>query len=367
MNCVRCNEARATLQVRQGPLCETCFSSYIENKVFKHIDILRQRLRFNRGDCKKLLVAFSGGKSSTMLLDLLAKLVQKHREVHKTVYYEVFVAYVESGEGWDLDSLRQRYPNFTMHTVDIQSMEILANQNTVVEHGELRVEESNGPISTLSNFKGDNLDMCKKDILGMMQRKLLISFARSLGCIAVLYGDCMSKLAQTILSSTAQGRGGSLARELRVYQQNDLFILRPLREVLDVEVQQYVRLNKLDTLITDRPGKAVRSTTIDELMREYLQDVHEKFPAIASTIMSTVAKLEDPSEVYADTCALCEAPCTDESKWLQDITVQGLDPSPHNQTICYGCLVMARGLKSTQFPWIGRQSTRATLDQYIIS
>lgn len=151
------------------------------------------------------------------------------------------------------------------------------------------------------------------DVDSILLNRLVIAFAKSLGCLGIIWGDSDDRLAAKTLANVSKGRGSSLTWQ--VSDGTSPFGVEfnfPLRDLFTAELQNYANLfpELVETIISDAPlsdNVLTKNLSIDQLMLRYVSSQGAKYPGVMSNVTRTANKLEG-SRMPTDgsRCTLCE-------------------------------------------------------------
>jgi cytoplasmic tRNA 2-thiolation protein 2 len=195
-------------------------------------------------------------------------------------------------------------------------------------------DESHSNRDRLDNLRASIASPTSRDDTdNVLITRLIVAYAKKLGCHAVAWGDSDSRLAAKILSGVAKGRGSSLTWQ--VCDGMTPWNLRfgfPLRDIYRPELELFAsQISSLsEVILPSQPPPehvASRNLSIDELMTQYIHVQGEKYRGVMANIVRTVDKLQ-PLPIHVDTefCTLCSAP-----SGAEDLT------NTAHIGICYGC------------------------------
>lgn len=162
-----------------------------------------------------------------------------------------------------------------------------------------------------------NGETARGELRRIMRTLAILLAARQLGCAKVYLGDTCDRLAVEVIHSTCMGRGETIPWMLAPCQPYELGlagrieICRPLRDLVDREVEQYLRLvGKEDGRPPTSPqSPGTRPRSVHALSESFLRTMDADNSATVSTVVRTAAKLrtaaaEDPT----GPCSICLAP-----------------------------------------------------------
>ncbi|EXJ94516.1 hypothetical protein A1O1_02912 [Capronia coronata CBS 617.96] len=351
--CVDCRERDATLDVRNRRLCTACFMRYVNSKVLKRMESYRYKAA--EGDEKRrLLLPVSGGVSSLVLLQILdAQHTRQLAKRNRTAYDLVVVRVVVPGDE-DSPTLMGDYKElghrFSMHSFHppLPLHEVFHMDDHIerdMEHVGLRREPGETDAAFLDRALSCATSVtARADLQSILQQRLIVSVARQQNCESVLWGHSDSRLAALVLADVAKGRGGSVSSTIADGPStHGINYNYPLRELFKAELQSYAQVASEPLLEKAAhsegmtvPLNSIRHTSIDSLLRTYIDSQGEKYPGIMANVVRTASKLEgQQASVFGATCPVCVRPIVRSEGLLHPDSV-----------LCYGCDRMRQDIKS---------------------
>ena len=402
--CQKCKTENAIIHARVEKLCSNCYIRFIRGKLRKQMHDERYKVKFGRAieqyGTQRILLALSGGESSLVLLDILGSLLQEQNELHKGK--QGFELVVVNLDEYELSSLNNRIQDTipgllkTYQPVKID-LKVLSLDSYIDEDCLHRISLTPDFKALLKRINPTRvtlteiLQLCPnkssaEDLLTVVYNDLILRVAAKENCQTVVYGHCMTRLANEIIALTVKGRGSiihkSIADHIELVADREIKVMFPLREILQAEISAYVKLaelNKYVILSTIAKSKINKNLTIRDLTTNYFKQLDATgYASTASTVAKTGEKLGSPSNVLCQ-CQICGADIhQNPSNWLKRITVT--DPAPiitseekeyyemfqaslslgkEDKTdgadpidICFGCTVTLGGVKGdTGFVW----------------
>ena len=211
----------------------------------------------------------------------------------------------------------------------------------------------------------------RADILYQLRSRLLIHLAETLSCTAILYSQSTTALAQLVLSETVKGRGYSMPWQISDGMMpylaktstgsNGVRIFFPLRDILRKELLRFVELTEgLPEIEVDVKGPTVgpavavnaKTTTIDDLMRGYFENMEDAYPSIVANVVKTASRLVPPSveEGGGGWCKVCGLP-KDVAVDLDMVYAEAEGPKGGGQReMCSGCARNMEGARGQVWP-----------------
>lgn len=359
--CRRCKQSPSALVVRTEPLCKACFARYVHTKAIKRLESFRVNFAAAPDQQRRVLLPLSFGVSSTTLLHILDLHLKTQRAKTGRTGFNIHVLYVqdsndESASTERLETTREQYPDHHYASLPLHHLfQYLPNDSSIRALAPTQSTQHvpNDPQARLSHMISSlNSATARADVLSTLRARLIVEYAKQTGCESVLWGDSTTRLAEKTLSETAKGRGFSLPWHVSDGQSPfGLKFHYPLRDVLKRELVSYVDLSDSDLLsIVDKATKrepqasvSSKSTTIDDLMKQYFESVEENFPSIVSNVVRTTSKLVVPAGSEHDPkCNFCGMPVAGARfgihQWGGDQHEQAEGSTLYHQnSFCYGC------------------------------
>ncbi|KAK5118980.1 hypothetical protein LTR62_000191 [Meristemomyces frigidus] len=329
--CRRCQVATPTITVRTEPLCAACFTKYVSTKAVKRMESFRVR-HAAAGSERVLLLALSFGACSTTLLHILSQHLAGQVERTGRTGFKLHVLHVDNLSSPEaecrISQVRARHPQHLYSSLPLSNV-LLLNGVPEMLHIDGTEQDRDGSLTNaIANLTSAT---SRDDMLQLLLRKLVVSFAKTTACEAILWGDSTTKLAERTLAETAKGRGFNIPRAVSDGESPlGIPFYFPMRDLLSKEIMAFTTLveSPLDELVIQRASKPIvstKNTTIDDLMRQYFESVELEYPGIVANVVKTTGKLQAPplSEVEQQ-CELCDAPLAGQA--------------PERSRLCYGCI-----------------------------
>ena len=177
----------------------------------------------------------------------------------------------------------------------------------------------------------------RADVLELLLTRLTIAVAKLNTCDAILWGHSDSRLAAKVLSNVAKGRGAYLPFEVADGPSPwGIPFYYPLRDLFKSELITYAnllpdifsKLVVLDSAPTAAPP-SIRSTSIDDLLSNYINTQGERYPGIMANVVRTAGKLQSNLASPMETTSRCSICVMREVVSKQE---------PDGSSICYACL-----------------------------
>ena len=403
IKCLKCDE-EAIIKVRSDVYCKQCYLRFIRGKQRKQMSSDKYKVKYLRDGAshstEKVLLAFSGGVSSLVLLDVLARLLEEQKNTHRDLQgFELVVANISESDGSTLESLLSSSSIMQTLLELVGNYEVSIKVKVVTPYidpvflrrigvdyefntfaNNLSIEEQS--VSSLAEIlRASPNRSSSEDLRDVIFHQELLRLAQSEGCGTIVYGHSMSRLAIEVLALTVKGRGSNVHSTIldRVedYCGDQISIIYPFRDLFEYELREYAVLSDLMQYESAFAKYAVpkskvsKNMTVREILSMYLDRWDESgYLSTASTVVKIGEKLTVPtsqnnSSTYC--CDICAKKIYQDPKdWLQMITVN--EPAPlvsgeerdylhqyltsHTDTIsksgehvnlCYGCITAING------------------------
>lgn len=289
MKC-RCGGKPVFFRKHEGThLCRDCFICSVESKFRRNI---RKDSPLKKGD--RVAVALSGGKDSSVALQLMSELVKPRKDV------EVFAISVDEG----IKGYRD------------ESLEIARRlcKKLGMEHHVFSFIKEFG--KSLDDVGGES--RCTH--CGVGRRWVLNRAARELGATRLCTGHNLDDEVQGIIMDYMSGDLAKLSRmgSANNKARNPLFVprMKPLRNIPEREVALYALLKGLELHETECPHAGGLRFSI----RDFLNTVEAVHSGTKFSILETFEKIQPSVEetvkkrsgAKISRCSLCGEPCSAE-------------------------------------------------------
>ena len=331
--CMKCSTSLAVVVVRlNDPLCKSCFLAYFAHKFRATIG----KARAIRAE-EKVLLAFSGGPSSSAMLHLVCEGLSD--TAHKKLRFEPGIAFIDEGEVMRQSeeerskyieqirnaATRAKFPFHQLNLDDIFVSEKYPQDDAMSCKKFERPESGSNHAEKLRNLFDATLSTtAKEDLLRTLRGKVLLTTARNEGYSKVMLADCATRISVRLLSDISQGRGGDLPYDTGFSddRHGDVIFIRPMREFMTKEIALYNFFNNVKTVSIPTLATMSHShASIDRLTEDFVSGLQADLPFTVSTIFRTGDKLsvkESSEDVTA--CSLCGVPMNVDPTLLSTLT-----------------------------------------------
>jgi len=332
-----------------------------------------------------LLIGFSGGLGSAVLLDLVhrcyyseeGKITNEEKggrdAPRNSVWSKVFVCYVEPSEAYpgmrnrtdEIHGLLKVYPEFEFIPLRLSNAfdeewwdKMGGKPSHKVFATDLLNEDTALSISEMSQSPTERLNTYLSSLptqtsfqtsLQTLVRGLLLQTALHTESSHLLLGASLTSLAISLISSISQGGGYNIREEAAEDWKSpsspgrSVRIVRPLREVGIKECPAYAWWQGIRVIGKEKWPNSRQG--IGGLTKEFIVGLEKDYPSTVSTITRTCAKLA-PKDETTVTCVLCQRPAQlGLQQWKSRISIRSFESkdaaeadvdslTPH---LCYAC------------------------------
>ncbi|XP_076053762.1 cytosolic thiouridylase subunit 2 isoform X2 [Oratosquilla oratoria] len=317
--CRKCQAGEAHIVLREKDVyCRDCFNIYFIHKFRSTIGKSKQILH---GD--HVLVATSGGMSSAAMAHLIRTGLDENS--HKKLRFNPTFLHVDESCLLKTEEESKKRIQKLLSEISalkfplyIVPLEKVLESNSIVptciteEYSEVPASDSRYRERLKNLFSTCSSSTAKEDLLSRLRMQVICYAARGLNFKKVFVGDSSSKVATNVLVEVAQGRGSQLAENVHFKAvQSGTEVFRPMRELLQNEIEFYVKIHEVDYI--DSPTLEIQGPSISSCTKSFIMGLQSEFPATVPTIFRTGNKLVGDTETKGkeeemDTvCLLCRS------------------------------------------------------------
>ncbi|CAE6415688.1 unnamed protein product [Rhizoctonia solani] len=306
-----------------------------------------------------LLIGFSGGSGSSLLLDLIHETYftpaqldptrgTKAKSKRENVWPTAHVAFIDTSAAYpgapdrteDARRLVARYPRFefiplriegTFDPLWAQSVGLPLDNSPVgvnLDSEDLpaaRLPPGTSPTEALLSYLSSQpSSSARTTALHNLTRLLLQYTAQHTKSSHLLLGGSLTSYAVDLLDAVATGAGFSI-RQVGDETWEGIRIVRPLREITDKEVAAgcwWRRVEVMPATVTTR-----EETGITKLTKAFITGLDRDFPSTVHTIARTCEKLAPKGESSDSNCPLCKRPVQPGVQaWKTQIAIRTFEP-----------------------------------------
>ncbi len=287
MNCSKCGK-KTVIYIRYSGthLCSTHFKEFVEKRVKNE---LGKELGRMRGE-EHFVAAVSGGKDSMVMLYLLKKIYEKHRNITITA-----LTIDEGIEGY-------RPPSVEKVKTFCKDREIPLEI--------VKFQDIDGIPMDEANDLRDDKTPCA--VCGIFRRTCMNVTAKELGATRLATGHNLDDTAQTILMNLTRGDLQRMVRmgPHRIIKPGLIPRILPLRQIPEKESYLYALLCGIDFHGGECPYFALAQRNI---YRHVVEELEGKMPGTRHSILKTFDQLYEPllkmyPNVSVNSCERCGEP-----------------------------------------------------------
>eukprot|EP01113_Clastostelium_recurvatum_P050407 TRINITY_DN9533_c0_g1_i4.p1 TRINITY_DN9533_c0_g1~~TRINITY_DN9533_c0_g1_i4.p1 ORF type:complete len:473 (+),score=105.97 TRINITY_DN9533_c0_g1_i4:133-1419(+) len=266
--------------------------------------------RRNKREMDKVLLAFSGGMCSRALLHLVNECVGNAKR--KKIFFDVSILFIDESAIYDKDDGGATLAQITSITQQHEFPLVVAKLEDVYQGDS--THSSRDQLRAL--LRGATTLSASEDVLQHTRQLLMHQVAVGLGRDRVLLGTSANRIAASIITSTARGRGGNAVPVDQSFSSSQghfpTTFFRPMKDFLLKEIALYSRVNHLEcvtipTLGTMKGPKA----SIDLLTETFVERLQSEFPHTVHTLIKSAEKLLGATiEDNLGACPICLTPFT---------------------------------------------------------
>ena len=216
-----------------------------------------------------MAMAYSGGLGSTVLLDLVLRLLAPNGRDNgpRRRWKEIHALHVEKEEGncsftpqWA--TIIGRYPGFKFKALRLADYFHNVFPQAVPKPSLGLLSEESSPLTLERYLHGLPTESARVATIRNLTRLAVEHHARALGASHLLLGTSLSSISSAMISRICQGGGFTLASE-RGKHTEDLHVVVPLQDVMAKECAAWLKWNDLQTMggTVPRPLASIESLT----------------------------------------------------------------------------------------------------------
>lgn len=302
--CKKCNAENVVLKLAaREPQCRSCFLAYAHHKFRAALGSSKVLPR----DVNVVLVV-DGSAKSIVLLDMCRFALQldqfrKLRFNPKILFLDeqplverpVVKRILTIIRGYSFEMFYQHLGSSSDPVPITDQLDI-----TTFEKDREKFLESFNSLKSLTS---------KQDFLIQLRKRNWRSCAKALNCNLVLVPETNSDLARTLLIDISLGRGATAAHDVSFIddREDDVKLVRPIRDLNEDEVNHYLQLNNLEFvpdigLFGDtQPSGA----SIQNLTGEFVKNLQKNYSATITTVFRTGDKMAPLKDESTGKCRIC--------------------------------------------------------------
>ncbi|KAL9655592.1 hypothetical protein ABK040_002256 [Willaertia magna] len=328
-----------------------------------------------------VLVCYSGGSNSNALIQMLKNCVSPNP--NWKLHFKWEYLYIDIGAIVKLNKIERDELNLKIKDI----CENLDENNKKIHIKTIEELLFNNNENEMLDFifKKFTTKSVQEDLLRQLIKKCIFKFAKEFNFNKILTGESANHMAIHILSDVCKGRGYSLPLEIQLQdtslngysfsevtdsnkeeeeeqinkqeinttldeKENDLVIIRPMRNFLGSEIAIYNRWHNMDkfTFCLDITTKnTIRQSSIHRLVEDFVCGLQKDYPSTVHTIIRTIEKLKVPTGIINNEdgkvlrCSICSSLLSEDDLNFvvkdKNNNSDGLDENSLSQYCCFGC------------------------------
>lgn len=358
--CKKCNESKIAVKLKfKEAQCEQCFLTYVRHKFRASLG----STKIVRRDAK-ILIVYDGGPKSSVLLDMLR--FAFFQDTYKKLHFEPHVLYIDDSILYDLSDEqicnRLRHVGVLLKQFGFNSYctSIVDSSHPLYSYEEymdrpsdnVKVDEFKMKLDAMASHTSCD------DYIGNVRTNIIRSIASKLNANFAFTSEIESDLAKIFLTNITLGRGGSVCQDIAFCDtRGNVPIIRPIRNLDIVEVEHYIKFNKIECLdLKELDIDGLFDKSLQNITKSFVDELQTNFPSTISTIFRTGEKISgitiDQSQIINEgNCSFCTSGIpTEKSRTIQSLEYSRFvsenscndrlnfnDDSRNFSKLCYGC------------------------------
>lgn len=306
--CKKCNLEQIVVKLNNKEAqCKECFLTYVRHKFRASLGSTKIVRRSSN-----VLVLFDGSAESVVLLDMLKYALSG--ETFKRLHFNTSVVYVDEMFLFDFTE-EERLEKFAEVKKCLNEFGFKTFYSSISGTGDVtEIEESSFDdksdaafLKVLKSFKSLTQ---RQDFISQHKNNLLRKIAQKIDYNFVFLSEIGPDLAKTLLTQISLGRGSSSYLELAFCDDrtSDVKLIRPIRDLNENEIKNYLKLNNLSSVSLKSYGEDDGEfNSIQNLTARFVNGLQTNFPSTVSTIFRTGDKMTFKSNDSVDSkCSFCK-------------------------------------------------------------
>lgn len=313
----KCGEGKCVIKIElKTAMCQKCFLLFVRHKFRASLGATKI---IPRG--AKVLLNFSGSAADVCLLSMAKLGIDDFS--FKKLCLELEVIYLDESciTASDLSDIayklevigRVKKVLAQFEGIKCRYSSIADEEGSVVDLDEVTEEYLKERINLEINFTQmfnilKSLTS-KQDFLERTRTQKLRKVAQSLACTFIFISDISITIAKRLMQNVSLGRGSSVANDVSFCDDRlePEKILRPLKDLSELEVNSYNKFNGLISLpITPFGSDAGQFASIQNLTSSFVDGLQENFSGTVSTVFRSCSKIA-PQQTTSEAkrCLMC--------------------------------------------------------------
>lgn len=299
--CKKCNQDKVVVKLNlKEAQCRACFFTFVRHKFRAALGSTRI---VDRG--ARVLLVFDTSVESCIMFDIIRFALREDQ--FKRLNLVPFAVFIDdswlNSEVEDNTYIKRilhllKYFAFESHYVDISSPAVV-HRIADFDCFTVPADSSDSRNKFRNTLNACNSLTSRQDFVHHLRDNIVRDVAKKLNCKCAFLPVISAEIAATLLANVSLGRGSSVADDIAFCdsrQPNEVKLLRPIRTLLNIEVETYTRLN------TDVawPAKSIsylarssefNNASIQNLTMQFVDGLQENFASTVSTVFRTGDKI----------------------------------------------------------------------------
>lgn len=314
--CKKCNQNKVVVKLNlKEAQCKSCFFTFVRHKLRAALGSTRI---VDRG--AKVLMAFDTSIEACVMFDIIRFALKEDQ--FKRLNLDPCALFIDDcwitepvmvdQHNYSIATLQQlEYFGFETHYVDVSQPSQIQKLENFTELPKTADDIRNKFRNTLKSI---NSLTSRQEFMEKLRTNIIRDTAKALNCKCAFLPVISSEIAAALLSNVSLGRGSSVADDIAFCdsrQPNEIKLLRPIRTLLSLEIETYVRLNS-DFKWPVRSSSYLASTSeiqnasIQNLTKQFVDGLQENFASTVSTVFRTGDKISAAATTKQITDVRCK-------------------------------------------------------------
>lgn len=305
--CKKCNERKIVVKINlRDAQCQPCFYQYARHKFRAALGSTRI---VDRG--ARVLLVFDGSIESCVMFDMIRYGLTQ--DLYKRITFVPYAIYIDDSCAFESDTQKRQenltkfkklldYFQFESYYTSIATdktiRKIEGAQQLKLPLTDEQVEEEQKFVNALNSLGSLT---SRQDFVHVSQMNAIRKTAELLDCKFAFLSTVNHQIATDLLANIALGRGNSVANEISICDnRGKVKILRPIRNLSDIEVDTYVKFNDdvpwpQNVRNYSNSSDSNPTLSLQNLTRQFINGLQENFTSTVSTVFRTGDKIASGS------------------------------------------------------------------------
>ena len=302
--CKKCNSESVVLKLpAKDPQCKSCFLDYVHHKFRASLGSTKILPR----DANVLLVV-NGSANSIVLLDMCRFAQQLDR--YRRLRFTPKILFVDEQPLVDQQTSQRVIKIIKSYSFEAFYQPLGSSDAPLPITDQLDLNAfTEQRTNFMETFNCLQSLTSKQDFLLQLRKKIWRSAARHLDCGIVFVPETNADLAKALLTDISLGRGAAAAQDVAFVDDRvtDVKLVRPIRDLNDLEVGHYLQLNNLEFIpeLSLFGEDAPSGASIQNLTSEFVKNLQKNYSATITTVFRTGDKMANKGNDTGERCRIC--------------------------------------------------------------